>query len=294
MNVQWDDLRYVLALAREATLSGAADALGVTHTTVGRRLRRLEDDLSTRLFDRTPDGLSATAAGQELVETAAEMEAVLLAARGRLLGQDTRLKGPLRIATMDMLYMRHQAAFTAFAAAHPEVVMTLVIGDGEVSLTRREADVVLRMSNAPPDYLVGRRVGTERFAVYGSAALVEAVEATAGPDAPWSAYPWISWDERSPMGRWLEGWLATHAPDATVAVRVDMGSTMLREVIASGVGVHFASVADGDADPRLRRIGPVLDDITRDVWLLTMPELRGNARVRAFMDHMAPRLQGEG
>ncbi len=290
MNVQWDDLRYVLALAREATLSGAADALGVTHTTVGRRLRRLEADLATRLFDRTPEGLSATAAGQELVETAAEMQAVLLAARGRLLGRDTRLKGPLRVATMDMLYLRHQAAFTAFAAAHPEVVMTLVIGDEQVSLTRREADVVLRMSNTPPDYLVGRRVGTERFAVYGSVALVEAIEASVGPDASWSAYPWINWDERSPMGRWLDGWLAANAPEATVAVRVHMGSTMLREVVASGVGVHFAPVADGEADPRLRRIGPVLDDITRDVWLLTMPELRGNARVRAFMDHMAPRL----
>ncbi len=290
MSVQqdWDDLRYVLALAREKTLSAAAGRLGVTHTTVGRRLRRLEGELGTRLFDRTPDGLVATVAGQDLVDTAAQMEAAVMGLRGRLLGRDARLKGPLRVATMDMLFVRYRAVFTSFAEAHPEVELTVLVSDEEVSATRREADVILRLTDTPPEYMVGRRVGREHFAVYGSVGLVERI----GADAPWRAFPWVHWDARSPMGRWLDGWLAEHAPGARVALRVDMGSTMLREVVASGAGVHFMALADGDADPRLRRIGPVLDGVGRDRWLLTMPELRSSARVRAFLDHAAARIGG--
>lgn len=286
VHLDWDDLRYVLALSRAPTLSGAAEALGVTHTTVGRRLRRLEGELGARLFDRVPEGLTPTGAGHDLIDTAARMEAAVLEARGRLSGRDARLAGPLRVATMDMLYRRHQAAFVAFAAAHPDVTLTVLAGDEELSLTRREADVVLRLTGSPPPYLVGRRVGRERFAVYGSAALVEAV----GAETPWAGWPWIHWDERSEMARWLEGWLAEHAPGARIALRVNMATTLLHEVVASGVGVHFLSVVDGDADPRLRRIGPVIEGVGRDVWLLTLPDLRANARVRAFMDHMACRL----
>lgn len=282
----WDDLRYVLALARTQTLSAAAEALAVTHTTVGRRLRRLETDLGTRLFDRTPDGLVPTAAGSDLVETAERMEAAVHGLEGRLVGRDARLKGPLRVATMDMLFKRHRAVFTSFAEAHPEVTLTVLVSDEEVSLTRREADVVLRMTSSPPDYLVGRRVGRERFAVYGAVELVARV----GAEAPWSAFPWIHWDERSAMARWLDGWLAAHAPGARVALRVDMATTMLAEVIASGIGVHFMAVPDGDADARLRRIGPIIEDVSRDLWLLTMPDLRASARVRAFMDHAAARI----
>lgn len=292
MDVQlaWDDLQYVLALARAGTLNGAAERLGVTHTTVGRRLRGLEEALGTRLFDRSPDGSVPTAAGHELVATAEAMQAAFDAGRARLLGRDARLAGPLRVATMDMLYLRHRAAFTAFTAAQPDVTLTVLIGDDQVSLLRREAEVALRMSNAPPDYLIGRRIGRERFAVYGAVELVERI----GADTPLSGWPWIHWDERSAMSRWLDGWLAVNAPGAAIALRVDVPTAVLREVVASGVGVHFCAVADGDADPRLRRIGPVLDDVSRDVWLLTLPDLRGNARVRAFMDHMADRLQGSG
>lgn len=288
MSVQrdWDDLRYVLALARAGTLSAAAETLGVTHTTVGRRLRRLEASLATRLFDRTPGGLVPTTAGQDLVDTAEQLEAAVNGLNSRLLGRDSRLKGPLRVATMEILYRRYQAVFLDFARAHPEVALTVLAGDDELSLTRREADVVLRMTNTPPPYLVGRRVGQERFAVFGATALVERI----GVDAPYSAFPWIHWDERSPMGRWLTAWLADHAPGARVALRVNMSTHMLHDVVASGVGVHFLSVADGEPDPRLRQIGPVLDAVTRDLWLLTMPELRSSARVRAFMDHLAGAL----
>jgi DNA-binding transcriptional LysR family regulator len=285
--VDWDDLRYVLAISRERTLSRAAESLGTSHTTVGRRLRALEEALGARLFDATPEGFVATAAGQDLAEVAERTESDVLALEARVLGQDVRLQGKLRVATMDMLFRRYQDAFASFLARYPSVELTVAASDREVSLLRREADVALRMTRTPPEHLVGRKVGRVEFAVYGSRQLVERV----GAGAAYGAYPWLHWDERLEP-RWLDDWLARHAPGAKVAVRVDMSSLLLREVIAAGVGIHFLACVEGDAEPRLQRIGPVVEEYARDVWLLTLPELRHTSRVRAFLDHMAAHCAG--
>lgn len=279
--MEWDDLRYVLAVARERSLSGAAALLSTSHTTVGRRLRALERSLGARLFDQTPDGFFPTAAGQDLIEVAERTEAELLALEGRILGRDVRLHGALRVATLDLLLRRYQGALASFLLRYPSVSLTLSASDSEVSLVRREADAALRLTNSPPGALVGRKIGQVEFAVFASKALVSRV----GAEAPLRDYPWLHWDERLQM-HWLDAWLATHAPGASIALRLDVGTLALQEIVAAGVGVHFLSCAEGDADPRLQRLGPVDPAFSRGVWLLTLPELRHNPRVRAFFEHM--------
>ncbi|MFN3201437.1 MAG: LysR family transcriptional regulator [Bradymonadia bacterium] len=280
--MDWDDLQYVLAVHRQHSLSGAAQQLGVTHTTVGRRLKGLEAHLGVRLFDRTPDGYVTTIAGEEIVAAAQQMEEVALTAEGRVLGRDVRLQGPLRVSTMDTLFQQHIEAFASFRTRYPLIELTVCISDDEVSLTRRDADVALRMTNTPPPYLVGRQIGHLDFAVYGLAAWVE----ERGEEAGYAAYPWLHWDERSNT-RWLDGWLARHAPGAEIAMRVGFPSTLIRVAILAGIGVHFLPCAEGDADSRLRRIGPVVSEFRRGLWVLTLADLRNTPRVRAFMDHMA-------
>lgn len=284
--MDWDDLRIVLAVARGRTLSAAATTLGVTHTTVGRRLRGIEEALGVRLFDHTPDGYMPTPAGQDIAEVAEQMEAEVLALEGRVLGRDVRLQGALRVAIMDLLFRRYQGELRSFMARYPSVEMTLTMSDDEVALNRREADVALRMTNAPPEYLVGRRIGEVEFAVFGAKALVE----ERGPEAGLGDYPWLHWDERLNM-RWLDSWLAHNAPGAQIAMRVDFKATSIQEAVAAGIGVHFLSVREGEADPRLARLSAVASELTRGVWLLTLPELRSTPRIRALMDHMAgPRV----
>ena len=284
--MDWDDLKYVLAIARAKTLSAAGASLGVSHTTAGRRLRAIEEALGVRLFDRTPDGLVVTAPGAEAVEAAEEMEQRVHALEGRVRGHDTRLVGALRVTTMDVFFLRFHEAFTSFARRYPDVELTVTSSNEEASLTRREADVALRMTTSPPEYLVGRRVGRVRFAIYGQD---ELVAACGGPDAPYDAFPWLSWDARMNV-RFVDEWLAAHAPSARVVMRTDFDSLLLHEAIARGVGVHFLSRADGDADPRLTRIGPADQGFASELWLLTMPDLRANSRVRAFIDHMVEAL----
>jgi DNA-binding transcriptional LysR family regulator len=284
--VDWDDLRYALAVARTRTLSGAAAALGVSHTTVGRRLRALEERLGARLFDATPDGFTLTIAGQDLVAVAERMEADTLSLEGRVLGRDERLTGALRVSSMELVFRVFRSAFVSFTERFPGVALTVTTSDDEVSLARREADVVLRLSNKPPEQLVGRRVGRLQFDAYAARSLVERL----GEDAPLGAYPWIHWDERLGMD-WLDGWLATNAPGATIALRVDVGGAAMHELIAAGVGVQFLACLEGDADPSLVRVGPLDPFASRELWVLTLPELRDTPRIRAFTDHMVESLR---
>ena len=285
--VHWDDLRYALAVARAGTLSGAAEALGVSHTTVGRRLRALEEGLGVRLFDATPEGFHPTEAGADLVAVAERMEADSLALEGRVLGRDARWTGALRVSVMELVFRAFRGVFVSFLERYPGIDLTVTATDDAVSLARREADVVLRLTNQPPEGLVGRKVGHLQFAPYAARSLVERV----GEGAPLGAFPWIHWDERLNM-QWLDAWLAQQAPGARVALRVDLSAAAMHELVAAGVGVQFLACVEGDADSSLVRLGPLDPFACRDLWVLTLPELRTTPRVRAFTDHMAEQLRG--
>ncbi|MEM9190338.1 MAG: LysR family transcriptional regulator [Myxococcota bacterium] len=283
--MNWDDLRYVLAVARDGTLQKAGITLGVAHTTVGRRVRALEGELGSLLFDRTPDGLVPTVAGEDLVAVAERMEGEVLSAEGRVLGRDAQLRGTLRVSTVDSLFFRFEDIFVSFLERYPNIDLRLLTSTERVSLTRREADVVLRLSNAPPEHLMGRRVGTVQFAVYASRKLVARV----GKRAPLGEYPWIGWDG-GPNRRWFEGWLAKNAPDATVVLRMSDRSLLMTHAVRSGIGAQILPCFLADAEPQLTRIAPLEDLFQLGLWLLTLPELRTNSRVRAFMDHLAEAL----
>jgi DNA-binding transcriptional LysR family regulator len=133
------------------------------------------------------------------------------------------------------------------------VEVTLGVTNAQVSLIRREADVALRLDNNPAEGLVGRRVGRLQFEAYAARSLVERV----GHGATLADFPWLHSDERSD-GRWLDNWLARNAPGARVSLRSD--------------------------DFAVRR--RALSEEARDLWVLTLPELRNNSRIRAFMDHV--------
>jgi DNA-binding transcriptional LysR family regulator len=277
--MSWDDLHLVLALARARTLQAAGEQLGVARTTVGRRLVAAEDRLGTRLFDRTPEGMVPTGAGAELVEAAQRLEDEVLAVEGRLRGRDAEPSGALRVSVPELVWDVFTDVFASFVERHPAVRLTVHVGDEMVSLRRREADVVLRLSNDPGDGLQGRKLGRLQFEVYGARALVERV----GRGAPLEAFPWVSNDERSPTP-WLDRWLSTAAPGARVALRSDAWR-VIRRAVSAGLGVHFLACVDGDRDPGLVSLGRRLTGEARALWALTLPELAPNRRVRAFLDH---------
>ncbi|MEN0066498.1 MAG: LysR family transcriptional regulator [Myxococcota bacterium] len=278
--LDWDDLRTVLEVHREGTLTHAATRLAVTRTTVGRRLKQAEERLGVRLFDRTPEGLSVTEAGHDLVQTALRVEEEVLASENRLLGRKTDLRGPLRITTVDFVYEAIAPVFASFVERYPSVEVTVLDEESPASLLRREADIALRVGNKPAEHLVGRRLLRLRFAVYAARSLADRV----GPGASLADWPWLHWDERKEEARWFDHWLAEQAPGARVVMRCST-FPVLRRSIRAGIGVLFLPKNLGDADPDLVPIGKDLEGEDREVWALTLADLRPNPRVRAFMDH---------
>lgn len=281
--MNWDDLRLLLALSRGGSFSAAGRALGITHTTASRRLKRCERDLGTLLFDRTPQGLRPTVAGRALLRDAEEIEGRILLLQGRVSGYSRRLKGPLTVTTMPMLLQASAGVFAGFCQAFPKIELSLDTSDSLRSLHRREAEVALRLSPGPPEGLIGRRVGRPCFAVFAHPSVVARI----GAQAPLAAFPWLGL--LGPEARWFASWLAEHAPGATVHAQVTPDSSAIAALVQAAVGVCLMPTWQGEA-MNLVQIGPSQASQNTAVWLLTHPDLRSNARVRAFLDFMADAL----
>ena len=155
--MNWDDLRVFLTVARSGSISGGAKQLALQHSTVSRRMRKLEQDLGVRLFDKVPSGYALTIAGENLMQAANRMEREVLAVDGALSGKDLEPSGPLRVTAIDnMATTILMPMFTGFSRQYPDVVLHLMVSNADVSLALREADVAIRLTNTPSDTLIGK------------------------------------------------------------------------------------------------------------------------------------------
>ncbi len=279
----WDEMAYFLALARTKSLNQAAKELGVNHTTVGRRVRALEERLGTSLFNRTPDGFQLTAAGEETLPIAERVEREMHHLERQVLGRDAQVSGVLRFSTIDVLAAYLAPAIGEFKIKYPKVELQLLIQSDYASLARREADVALRLTYSPPEYAFGRRIASVRYAAYAHRDLVDRV----GGDAPLSAYPWITWTPGS-TAKTTEAWLKANGAD-NVAIQTDT-PIMLTHLVRSGMGAAPLYLALGEPDPDLVRLTDPIEGFDYPLWLLTHEDLQHTARVRAFMDHIGEAL----
>lgn len=282
--MQWDDLRVLLALTRAGTLTRAARQLGVNHTTVSRRIAALEDQVGVRLFERLPTGYQPTEAGDEVRRVAERMEEEILGLDRAVLGADTRLAGSLRITTLPSLAEHHAGDMTEFHRRYPLIELELNVAYAVQNLTRREADIAIRATNNPDEHLVGRRAGRLEFAVFAARSLVEA-----DPDASLGQRPWLGWHEKA-GARMTEAWMAENAPDAHVVCRFD-DALALRAAVRAGLGVMFLPISICRDEDDLVQLAPALPHFGMDLWLLTHPDLRRTARVRAFMEFFGDRCK---
>ena len=294
--LDWDDLRYVLAVARAGSLSGAARALAVTHSTVLRRIDAIEEKLMVRLFERLRSGYVPTEAGETLRRAGEECEPRVAQAERKIIGGDTRLTGRLRVTTAHVvaLYLL-PPALAVFHAQQPRIEVEVRTARERVDLARREADVALRMSAEAPDSLVGRSLGTVRIRIYGwsGAPYFEGCgnakprgRKGLNPEVLAREFPWIGFDGQDRIyDRWLDATVpatsvvarADHFPSALALVRTGMGITVLPEFVAR----EF---------PDLLALSEPIDSLQTPFWILTHADLRNTARVRAFMQTIGGEL----
>jgi len=275
-SINWDDLRVFLAVAREGSLRGAARALAVNHATVTRRLGTLESGLNTRLFDRLPEGFKPTQAGEDLLGTAERMEDEMAAAERQVAGRDADPAGLLRLSLPPALMQSFLAPeLVAFTEAYPKIDIAIDCTDSFLDLTRREADVSIRMTHEVTDDVVGRRLIRYAKAIYAAPSYLKARKK--------KDWRWIGWDEEEKSPGWVK---QTPFPDCPVRHRL-FGHLPQREAAKAGLGLTMLPCFVGDMEPGLARVPRSAPTMDRSLWILLHGDLRKTARVRALVDFMA-------
>jgi DNA-binding transcriptional LysR family regulator len=274
----WDDFRVVLAAARAGSFADAARILGVNESTVVRRLAQAEQRMAARLFDRHQGRLQLTDAGREFVRRAERVEAEVQEVMHTVRGADADVAGTVRLTSVPMMVNRVLVpALPALLAQHPKLEVELVAEARVLSLTKREADIALRLSR-PRDEMrvVARKVGELAYAVYAPA------------DTDAAALPWLTYEDSMsdlPQAAWISEQVA-RGPHRGAPVRVNDAEALLSG-LAAGLGKTLLPTAVGDRAPGLVRVGERQGELTRELWLLVHPELRRLDRVRAVMDWAA-------
>ncbi len=282
--IDWDDVRFFLAVAHGGSVRAAAERLGVNHATVLRRVAQLEERLGARLFDRLPSGYRMTGAGEEVLGLAEQMDASSNLLEARVLGRDQGVRGLLRV-TMAPVIATHllMPDLAEFARLFPEVEMSILSQDEAVNLTNREADIAVRVvydrKTLPPN--LHGMMGPELYGgVYVSRSLLAAWRAGTPERVRWIVKDNIG------LPDWARG---SDLPEAAVPFRT---TTVDAQVVAvrEGLGMATLPCFVGDVDPLLARVPGTGLHMHGTLWLLTQGETRKTKRVRLFIDHVSKRL----
>lgn len=274
--MNWDDMRLFLAVARSGSISGAAKQLGVQHSTISRRIRQFELTLSARLIKRKKGGYELTSAGECVKQAATKIEREVLAVDGALLGKDTHLTGPLRVTAINnMASSVLMPMFADFSNKHPQVTLQVIVSNLDASLAQRDADVAIRLTNSPPDTLIGKRIVTVASTIYGSHSYIEKLrKQNMEPN-------WIGVD----CCRSHKTWTKQASNEQSHNIICD-DTLLTLAAIKADLGVSILPCFMGDAEPQLERFCEPNPAYDLGLWILLHPDLRRTARVLSFRDHM--------
>jgi DNA-binding transcriptional LysR family regulator len=283
--LDWDDLRFFLAIARYGSLSAAAKDLHVAQSTVGRRLASLEACLGVRLLNRTPDGYVPTLAGQDVRKQAERLEAEAQALERNVGGRDTRMAGLVRVTCAETVAAHILApCLASLHTQHPDISIELIPNPRELSLSMREADISVRLTVAEQHDLVVRRIGTVAFGLYASPVYLERHgELDLAGGCP--GHHLITQLEDI-QDATQTGWLADLAPRARVAIQTTSHEAAVSAAINGG-GLACLARFRADHEPGLTRLAVPLRVPSTGMWLVVHRDSRQTPRIRVALSHIA-------
>lgn len=280
--MDWDDLRFFLAVVRHKSLAGAAKHLHVTQSTVGRRLASLEARLGVRLVQRTIEGYVPTLAGEAIRAHVERVEAETHSVERAVGGLDTRLGGTVRVASTALLASHVLApCAAALYTRHPEIRMELLSHIPAPDLAAREADVCLQLRRFDQSGLVVRRIGTLAFGLYASIAYLSRHDEP-DPETGYAGHHLVTMVDESEIPE-QASWLGEVAGRARVLLRTDSRETQLWAALQGG-GLALLPRFRGDAEPALQRLETPSPAPAAEVWLAVHEDARRVPRVRAVLD----------
>lgn len=285
--MDWEDLKTFAEVARAGSVRRAAASLGVHHSTVSRRVERLESDMATRLLNRRPEGYELTEAGEELLGVTRGFSDTLAQTARQIVGRDAELSGEVVVTMAEPLAIYAIVPrLAAFEARYPDLTLRIDATANNRDIARGHADVAIRMDNNPPETLVGKRLFPYFETVYASPDYLARHDLMSRPtDARW-----IGWE----MG---EGnypqWVTS---SAFPKVPVWNGFPYLPLQIAAaraGLGLAMLPCYLGDREPELVRVSARPPTPARDIWILTHADLRRTSRIRAVMQFAEEALRAD-
>jgi DNA-binding transcriptional LysR family regulator len=292
--IDWGDLRFVLAIARQGSALRAAKALGVNQTTVTRRMADLEAALGAELFERKQSGYHLTALGQRVAEAAARIEDEVNGLVNSIAADQRTLTGRVRVTTPEMLAnLLITPWLKTFRTEHPAITVELIADDRHLDLARGEADVALRATIRRPEPLHGAGIVASKLArvgwsVYCSRAYAEEHGVPRRLE-DLDGHPIVALDENMAHlpGPRLLARMATHS-------RISARSNNLTNLVLTlkvVQGIATLPCIAGDADPELVRCLPPIPELESDLFLVLREEVKSSTHVRAFADSIAAHIK---
>ena len=270
--MDWDDYRFFLMVARAPSIRSAATKLEVSHSTVLRRVDRLETSLGARLFERTTGGFQLTPAGEDVLQSVHEMEESVQSIDRTVTGRDSSLEGLVRVSMPEVV--AHPSMFPDLGSLKqqfPNIRLEIDLSYGFADLNKREADIAVRFTNRPPEDLVGRKVGTFAMAAYATQEYIDQHR----PHEANSTAQMIGYGNP-------DTWKPRHGFDHLDAMGFFDNISLQIDIANANLGIGSLPTYLADREPRLVRISE--PEMHRDIWVLYHTDLRYTSRVRVVRD----------
>lgn len=288
--MNWDDMRFFLALCRTRSFVGAAAHLKVTHTTVARRITALEAALQTQLFQRTEKGCQITPAGEALLPHAEKLESTVLNLEAHISGKDNQLSGCIRIGTPDGIGNSYLAErLSRFQDRHPALEVELIPVPMYYSLSKREIDILITVERPKIGNYVVRKLTDYRLGLYAARDYLAGREAITRKE-DLRGHRFVGYIDDLLFDRDLR-FMDEFYPGLAVNFRTSTVIAQMNAVLAgAGIGIIPYFMAHGE-----ERLLPVLPDqsIERGYWLQVNPDSKNIARVRTTIDFIVNQIQSD-
>ncbi|MCF2948049.1 LysR family transcriptional regulator [Paraglaciecola aquimarina] len=278
----WDDFKIFLSVAETGSYSASARKMGVNHSTISRRIQNLESAHGVKLFERTTKGYQLTDAGEAIFDVVLQASEATNQASRMLSGHDDRLEGEIKLTMPHEIFDRFLAKPLAqFCVDYPQIKINLGVKPGLKNIANREADLAVRITPEPPEYLIGRRVTYMQHGLYVNAHWAEKIKNGA------QNVPLVLWPHIKGLPEW-----SSHFSNPQVAMYVDDLSSMY-EAVRAGMGVARMPCFYPDSvnDASVIRL-PIEQDLSNwGIWLLNHVDLRYSARINKCKQLLALHLE---
>lgn len=275
MNLDWDDIRVFVAVARSGSLTQAVNVTGLSQPTLSRKLKSLEDALGGMLFERLPNQMQLTPFGRRLAELGSEMEISAANFQRHAVAALREERQPVRVSStlsVAEFLSRNLKPIVAAALSHG-CEFDLTPSRTNMNVAHHQVDMAIRLRQVPEDGLMKvRRIGRVGFAMYECAARDLAAD---------NAVIGLS-DNRPPPH---PGWVDAYARNHGLPIVARLGEFYMRqEAIAAGQGVSLLPCFVGDVDPRIRRCSEPIEELAEDAYLLLHNQAATSAGIQAVAE----------